>query len=296
MKPIGRVVLVVAALWLVRAAACPARAEVQLATFNIELFLQDRTDLSRVAETIAEADADIMAVQEIRDPLMMQLVLARASERTGRDLVLVSADCGRGSWFATGIVYDAASWRLVESREYPALDPRRREECTRGWASGLLGVFENAGGERIAALSVHLRAKPDGYPIRREQWARALTIARDVEDELGVTTLVLGDMNSTGFTDTPREEREFVRGIVARHGFDLLTDDLPCSEYWPRTPAEFSPSVLDHVVATGGTWAEPVVGGYCARLACKRVPSDRMDPDFRRVSDHCPVTVRGTLD
>jgi hypothetical protein len=53
---------------------------------------------------------------------------------------------------------------------------------------------------------------------------------------------------------------------------------------------------LDHALATGGTWSAAEVQGYCARLACLAIRADRMDPDFHRVSDHCPVVVDGTLD
>jgi len=295
-KRIARLALAGLGLSIVHALACPAK-DVQLATFNIELFLHEQTDLAAVADTIAQTDADVMAVQEIRDAGMLMLALDRASERTGRDLVLVASECGKGTWFALGLVYDAARWKLVEAREYPALDPDRREGCRRGWSSGLLGVFENAEGERFAALSVHLRALPEQFGTRREQWKRALTIVRDVEAELGVTTVLMGDMNSTGFTGEPVEEAAFVRRIVADHGYDLLTDEIACTEYWrPSGTTHYLPSVLDHIVATDGAWTEPEVGGYCARLACKRVPADGMDPDFRRVSDHCPVSVSGTLD
>ena len=295
-KRIARLVLAGLGLSVAHALACPA-TDVQLATFNIELFLHERTDLAAVADTIAQTDADVMAVQEIRDAGMLMLALGRASERTGRDLVLVTSECGKGTWFALGLVYDAARWKLVDAREYPALDPDRREGCRRGWSSGLLGVFENSRGERFAALSVHLRAHSGQFGTRQKQWKRALTIVRDVEAELGVTTVLLGDMNSTGFTGEPAEEATFVRRIIAERGYDLLTDEIPCTEYWqPPRETHYLPSVLDHIVATDGAWKEPEVGGYCARLACRRVPAGDMDPDFHRVSDHCPVRVSGTLD
>lgn len=289
------VALLLGALALVHA-RCDAH-DVRVATFNIELFANPDTDLARVVATIEAADADVMALQEIANPLLLQLALASVSEASGRDLVLVRSQCGDTGWFSTGLVYDAARWTLVAAREYPALDPSGREGCSREHQSAVLGVLEDEDGDRLAVLSVHLRAHSKGFPVRRAQWRRALEIARAVEREFSVPTLLMGDMNSTGFTGEPSEEREFVRDVVASADFELLTDDLACSEYWrPGGGPVYEPSVLDHVVVAGGAWSAPEVQGYCARLACRPTPVDRMDHDFHHVSDHCPVVVRGTLD
>ena len=57
------------------------------------------------------------------------------------------------------------------------------------------------------------------------------------------------------------------------------------------------PSILDHVVVTaGGQWSEAEAIGMCERLACQTIDPAGMDPDFKRVSDHCPVFVDGTFD
>lgn len=271
--------------------------DVRVATFNIELFLNHRTDLARVVETIAAADADIMGVQEIANPALLHIALAAVSEATGRELALVRSHCGDTGWFSPAIVYDAARWTPVVEREYPALDPTRRSGCSRDCQSAMLAVLADEDDRRIAVISVHLRAHPKHFPLRRGQWSQALRIAQDVEDEFSLPTVLLGDMNSTGFTGEPAEERDFVRDVVASAGFELLTDDLGCSEYWrPNAGAFYEPSALDHIVVSGGSWEAPEVQGYCARLACRRTAVDRMDPDFHRVSDHCPVVVDGALD
>ncbi len=271
--------------------------EVRIATFNIELFPSEHTHLDRVVDTIVAADADVMALQEISHPLLLQIALARASTQTGRDLVVVRSACGDTGWFATALVYDAARWHPVVTREYPALDPRGDAACSRAEQSAVLGVFEDDDGNELAVLSVHLRAHSRNFPMRRDQWVRALEIARAVEEEFDAPTILMGDMNSTGFAGQPSEEREFVHDVVADAGFELVTSALPCSEYWrPDGGPEYVPSILDHVVAAGGKWSQPEVQGYCARLACRSTPAARMDDDFHHVSDHCPVVVRGTLD
>jgi endonuclease/exonuclease/phosphatase family metal-dependent hydrolase len=292
-------VLTAAVLATLTLAVMPeSEPDVRVATFNIELFLSDRTDLARVVETIAAADADVIGVQEIANPLLLQMALVAVSDATGRELALVRSQCGDTGWFSPAIVYDAARWTLVVEREYPALDPDRRSGCSRADQSAVLAVLADEDDRRIAVISVHLRAHPDKFHVRREQWSRALRIARDVEDEFSLPTVLLGDMNSTGFTGEPAEERDFVRDVVADAGFELLTDELGCSEYWhPKDVTFYEPSVLDHIVVSGGgSWGDAEVQGYCARLACRRTPVDRMDPDFHHVSDHCPVVVEGALD
>jgi endonuclease/exonuclease/phosphatase family metal-dependent hydrolase len=294
--PVARLVLAAAVLGALAVARCDG-PEVRVATFNIELFANTDTDLARVVANIEAADADIMAVQEIANPLLLELALASVSDASGRDLVLVRSRCGETGWFSTGLVYDAARWKLFATREYPALDPSGRKGCSREHQSAVVGVFEDEEGHRLAVISVHLRAHSKGYRVRQEQWPRALQIARDVEREFSVPTILMGDMNSTGFTGEPSEEREFVRDVVARADFDLLTEEIPCTEYWrPNGGPVYEPSVLDHVVVSDGAWSAPEVQGYCARLACRPTPADRMDHDFHHVSDHCPVVVRGTLD
>lgn len=289
-------VLCLAAVLVIAATAYSCRTPVRIATFNIETFPALDTGVLRVAEVITEIDADVIAVQEIRDGFVLDLALLHASTLGTRRWKSVLAECNRGAWFSTGIVYDAARWELVESREYPALDPDGDGRCMPRTMSGVLVVLVD-GDARIAVLSVHLPAHPRAFAARRDKWRRALTIADDVERELGIPVALMGDMNSTGYLDgEPAEEPAFVEEIVDDFGFDLHTDALPCSEYWrPPGTATYRPSLLDHIVTRGGEWSAPQVLGYCARLSCAPTEPDAMDPDYTLVSDHCPVVLDGAL-
>jgi endonuclease/exonuclease/phosphatase family metal-dependent hydrolase len=271
---------------------------VRLATFNIEMFPHGGTALVRVAEALAEADADIVAVQEIRSAAALSVTLAVASAHTDRRWTAVLAECVGEIGLATGLVYDAARWRPVVVREYPELLPidPRRPRCPTTELSGMFAVFDD-GDVRLGVLSVHFRPFPSGFAQRQVQWRRALSIARDIEAEFGVPVAVLGDTNSTGwFATQPSAERTFIHAVTAEFGFAIATTKVPCSEYWrPGGEGDYHPSMLDHVATRGGAWSSAHVMGHCARMACGVTAPHAMDDAYFAVSDHCPVVVAGRL-
>ena len=82
------------------------------------------------------------------------------------------------------------------------------------------------------------------------------------------------------------------QGIASDCSRRLLTADLPCTEYWRPRPERYEPSILDHIVIGTGNGTPARVRGMCAELACQAVEDpSQMHPDFREVSDHCPVSV-----
>lgn len=276
------------------AALCSVRDDdLRIATFNIEMFPQPTTDPARVAAVISELDADVIALQEIRDPDALRGVLAQASTATDRDYRFVLSPCGAlGGWITTGLVWDADRVTLLDERTYPELAPDGVGSCS-GSQPGVLGVFDDDG-DRFAVLSMHFLALPERFEQRKAQWQRALAIMAAVEAELGVTVIALGDTNSTGYSGEPAQERRFVEDVVAHAGYELPSADIDCTEYWrPAGAASFRPSVLDHVVATDGRWRGARAYGMCARMRCQSVAADRMDRDYTSVSDHCPVAIDG---
>ncbi len=275
--------------------ACSSR--VTVATFNIRFFPEPSTDVARVAETVAELPASIIAVQEIRDVAAMHRMLADASRRSGRDYRLLPGPCGgRGEALTTGVIYDARRWTVLEHMGYPGLEPDGA--CGREHGQpGTLGVFEGKRGERVGVLSVHLWPFPRRFAERREQWAKVVELVTAARRRHGVPILAMGDYNSTGYRGEPPQEKSFIEATVDAAGFTLPTADIPCTEYWrpPDSDGDYLPSTLDHVVTAGGRWEPAAVKGLCERMACQPRPEDELDPDFKVVSDHCPVVTRGAL-
>ncbi len=273
---------------------------IRVATFNIESFPMARTDREAVAATIAELEADVIAIQEIVDADALRGVLAVASRSAGRDWRLVVSPCGgKGDRETTGIAWDASRLHLVATRGYPGLDPSGDGRCGYDQPATLVVVADaDDHDDRLAVLSVHLRPFPEQFEQRKRQWPRVLEILAAARDTWDAEAIALGDYNSTGFTTTPSEERDFVERVVAHADMELLTGELPCTEYWQPVPplSDVHPSLLDHAVATGGSWDAPRVLGLCARLRCEPTARPAMDPHWRSVSDHCPVVIEGTFE
>jgi len=261
-------------------------------SFNIEYFPHAQTDPERVARRIAELDAGVFAVQEITDRAAFEQVLALASRQTGRDYRLVLSRCIDARprpQLTTGIVYDVKRVKLVATRDFPELRRDGRGECGRGVQPGVLGVFEDLRGRRLAVLSVHFKPFPRNRRIRVAELTRALTIADDARKTYGARTVVLGDMNTTD-DDEPRDFGERARA----RGYDIITADLPCTEYWrPPNERTFVPSLLDHAIMSDTPWTDVEVLGMCRELRCEQVAPERMHDDYVRVSDHCPIRLRG---
>lgn len=264
-----------------------------IGSFNIRYFPQPGTDLARVAELIAELDAEVFAVQEITDREAFERVLARASRATGRDYRLILTRCiddQPAPYLANGIVYDLKRLELLATRDFPQLLPDDGQRCGRWIQPGVAGVFEDLRGHRLAVMSVHFKPFPRNRRTRRVELSRALQLADTLASEFDARVVVLGDMNTTD-DDEPSEFEQRAR----ERGYALPTRSLNCTEYW-RRPDEsvYRPSRLDHAIV-GPDWSgRAEVLGMCADLACRPVVVEDMHSDFTRVSDHCPIRLRGT--
>jgi endonuclease/exonuclease/phosphatase family metal-dependent hydrolase len=188
-----------------------------------------------------------------------------------------------------GFVFDAKRVKLLDTREYPELDPEGKGACA-GDRPGLVARFERLEpeGRRFELLVFHLAAgsEPARVATRKEQWRRAHRIAKLARDPI----VILGDANSTGYLDDREGERTFIDGEAASANMEVVSAPLKCSEYFQPEPPAIRPSLLDHVVATPALVRRGSidVGGYCAELACRAAASPPRE--FTTVSDHCPVT------
>ena len=265
-------------------------------TFNIRLFPDRETVPDAVAARLAELDADLVMVQEIREPGAFDAVLADASARSGRRYRVALGPMCRTSNLQLGVVYDEAAFSVVETRVQADLDPTGRCSCRDGHPPAFLAVLQRPDGRRLAAMSVHLQfgARRWMFQARRVQWDHLVSSIDRLVDELALPLVVAGDFNSTGYVDDDLGERSFIERTVDDAGLTLATAGLSCTAYWRpnRRRKDYVPSMLDHVLVAGAKVNGTEVLGMCATLGGKACPGDHEVADFHEVSDHCPVRVQ----
>ena len=268
---------------------------VTVGTFNIRLYPDRETAPDVVAERIVDLAADVVMVQEIRDPVSFAGVLVSASAATGRRYQVALGPMCESSRLQVGVVYDAGKLGVAAKREQRELDPLGRCSCRDGHPPALLLVLDTAWGGRLCAMSVHLQfgARRWQYRARREQWEELVASIGRVEAEFGGKIAVAGDFNSTGYLDDDRGERRFIHTTCDAARLVLATRDVGCTAYWQpnRRTRDYMPSALDHVLLR-----EPAIGpaeplGMCATLGGQPLSGEIYNADFHTVSDHCPVRV-----
>lgn len=260
---------------------------VRVVTWNLHNFPGAEQNLSRLRGRLAQLDADLLAVQEIHAPTALADLLP------GWQLHL-SAHGGRGHQ-RLGIAFDPTALELLAPiREHTELTMNGH---VRPAVSAHLRVH---GGPDFHVVVVHLKARGDGFTLRRKQWPLLADLARDLLHS-DPDLIILGDFNATGpVGGSPDDELTALANILTPLGLRRLHPDEACSAYWDgaRRDAWQEPSLLDLVWVAGLEHAvEPsrVVHSlhHCARHHCEafRSTSAYPEPDFADLSDHCPVAL-----
>lgn len=260
----------------------------RIATWNLRNFPDAGQDLPRLRARLQELGADVVAVQEVRDPA------ALADLMPGWGLALSEAG-GRGGQ-RLGILYDRATVELIGApREHPAL---AMGGAVRPGFSAYLRA--RGGGPDFHVMVVHLKSRAQGHALRRAQWEVLAEIFKDVtrdDDDL----VLLGDFNATGQDRTgPADELAALDARFGPLGLRRLDNNAGCSAYWQgaRRDAWHEPSLLDLVWISGlreagSAEAEARALLHCARHHCAafRSTDAHPEPDYSDLSDHCPVFV-----
>jgi len=287
--------------WLVRQ-GLPGAAEfapppnpggLRLVTWNLHNFPDPEQDLLRLRAQLDELDADVLALQEIRDVAALRELLPGWE-------VHASAAGGRGGQ-KLAIAFDPRAVELIGApleHERLSLDGRVRP--------GLRAYLRARGsGLDFHLIVVHLKAMPGGYGEREEQWRRLVEIVRRIPTRepgrADADVVIAGDFNTTGREGGTRdEELAALAAALAPVGLRRVTPEHGCTAYWdgPTRDAWKEPSDLDHVWVAGLHDAVPAAqlaraAGPCAAFRCDRFRSTPAypQPDYERVSDHCPVVV-----
>lgn len=281
------------------------RAALRVATWNIENFPGPRQDLPALRRAMLDLDADVVAVQEVKDAVAL-------AELFPEYALELSEGGGRGHQ-RLGLLYDPETITVEQVREYGELGLGGRVRPALG-----AYVRHRGDGPDFHVLVVHLKAMPDGYDLRREQWALLSKIVQQVSRSgpgAGDQDLVLlGDFNAVGDADaTPSEtgERRELAALLGRRALAPVEVAGGCSAYWDgeRRDRWKEPSLIDLIwirdlaeigaersknpvgAASRGPTAR--VGTHCGQHACRAFESTEAypEPTYETVSDHCPVVL-----
>ncbi len=245
--------------------------EIRIATFNIENYPKSQEQAAGAFSVIAGLHADVVAVQEITDPI--HFASAARSRLGARWRFLYPRS---GPKHHVGILYDRERFKLISAREIreiivyegakPAFEARLRPR---------------EGGRIVRVITVHLKAGGDHFATRKKQLDAlepVLALAKDSGDRL----VVLGDFNATGAADRSR-----IEALARDLDLDWASEGLMCTSFWDRPDGCFG-SALDHIL-TSNEPDEVEAMGPCKTEGCAR--KDRCPVFHHQISDHCPVIV-----
>jgi endonuclease/exonuclease/phosphatase family metal-dependent hydrolase len=281
----------------------------RVATWNIRRFPetgQATTDQDRVAEILLSLDADLIAIQEIRDRTLFESLLDNVnSESTRRSQVMgtrersydaVFGNSGGAGGQFVGLIFDTNAVQLSNVANLTSL------QMTSGLRPGLLArVTSLRGGLDFRIIANHTDA---GVTFsdheHRQQFLTALGDELQDRNDQDADFIVTGDLNTQGRNASganPRIPSEEELTELDQQTWDMGLRRVPvhpsCSHYF-----EGSPGLLDHFLPTISMRELPANGvarvfGYCALLGCQPQGSsfNQMPSDFQNASDHCPVVL-----
>jgi endonuclease/exonuclease/phosphatase family metal-dependent hydrolase len=253
-----------------------------------------RTDVRWLACAIAALDLDVLALQELLDTpdgrrARLDL-LERLDALTGSPWHAELDECASGNQHVA-FLWDERRVQLKGVRSLAALNPHGKA-CAAGLRPGLHASARFASGETLQLIALHL----DSGEKERDHTNRARSVEA-LEGVLGrgAKAIVLGDYNTMGCATCapPISAGAELDALEARLGRGGLARVEPasaraCSHYYERRP-----TLLDHAVVTRALLprAKLETHGACARLRCERPKRGARVPEWRTLSDHCPLVV-----
>jgi endonuclease/exonuclease/phosphatase family metal-dependent hydrolase len=246
------------------------------ATFNIEQWPKDERQVEAAFAEMKRLDADVIAVQEIRDPARFA---REARARLGDHWVFLHADTAPDGWKGPSDHLGA----LVNTHTY-AWPEMTVHQGTRlgGRHKPTVQIDLELRGEigRVAVFVVHFKSGTEGRMTRHAQFAALTEIVR-AWAPLGGDVVVMGDFNATEAGD-----REDLVRLARETKLQWATASLGCTAFWARRDG-CPTSRLDHVL-TSEAPTSVSARGACAE-GCRWRPACPVYA--HEVSDHCPVAV-----
>ena len=258
-------------------------------------------DLSWLGCALAWLDADVLAVQEVKQSAAaeqaLQAALSELNRRSGGRYVARLDDCGRRVPQHVGLVWNEARAAASEVQTVAELNPHG-SACESQLRPGLAARFRLPGGLDLQVVSAHFKSMADkrAFELRGTSFQavpgllRRLTSAAHDSD-----FLLLGDLNTMGCEDcvplvSGLAEVLAVEQQLRGAGVRLVPADAAGTEFYQGRL-----TLLDHALAATAMrelppGAQSHVAGACAAGSA---PLTRRDAKqlSRKLSDHCPLVL-----
>ena len=278
-----------------------SHAKLTIASYNIRTFDSKNSTTDKVAlkKIMLSMKADFITVEEIVNANSFKAFIKSQFPNYALHL----SKCGGGGKQKIGFLYLKSKFKLKKAYEDSRIsDPRQvvgKYGCGR-LRPALVGVFTHLKTrEEFVAIGLHLKA--GGSPKNYSQRARQYDVLARLVDELRLADhqniILMGDFNTTGFL---AQDADFVnfKSMLSNMNLETSSKDIQCTSYWSgknRQDNLEEPSVLDHVVyprkLLGGTFKRVNLFAHCKASKCERKSSSELGVSYRKVSDHCPVTI-----
>lgn len=280
--------------------------QIKVATYNIRNFDYDQrsrtpTNKNELKKILESINFDLLAVQEIGKTNHFKNYIARHFPQKYQTFL---SQCGGSNDQHLGFVVDLSKFKIIEFREDKrtvdvSSKARTNESCLQRGSRpvAILKALHRASGQRIAVLSVHLKAGGNARSVskRFRQIARILELKEELKNNGYNKIVILGDFNTTEFLNRDRSLQQRFEDHLTRAKMKNQTKIVQCTSYWwgNRDDNYYYPSQLDHIITSNNIESSkrPRVYGHCKQLDCRASHEDGMQVSFNEVSDHCPLAI-----
>ena len=228
----------------------------RLVTWNLRNFPGEHQDLELLKSRLGALDADIIAVQEIKDPAALRSLLPEWE-------LAISKRGGRGHQ-KLGVLYNPGRVELVgEPAEHDQLSLRGRVRPA--FSAYLRG---RGGGPDFHLVVVHLKAMTKGYSQRAQQWpmlAELVASLQETDPGAGDSDVILVDVRwPAGAVEATSIGSDL--GIPIVVDCDLTDEPVPQAILTGATHVVFSQPAFERLArTTNATTVERVasdIGGF----------------------------------
>ncbi len=274
-------------------------AELRMSTYNIKNYNYDRrtglfTDDQKLIEIFNEISPQILALQEVVNEDALKSVISKFNQ----NFSVVITKCGGYAKQKIAVAFNKKRFQLLETKELKDLS--LSSACNSGVRPALLVKLRDKKEDiELDIIAVHLKAgAADSSANKRiEQLGLLKKHIEELKRSGEKNIVLLGDFNTTNFVLGNEYHDAFV-DFADTEKLTNFAQEVQCSSYWWGGISDGlqHPGLLDHILISNsleGKYQEVTAssGAHCKKNNCLAASEDELGMTYKRVSDHCPVTL-----